>query len=381
MYRIKYKMLAMGLALLMCASVLTAAFLPEGGKAGGNMSAGTNDGGFSITEDDSLALADTSSAFDQSLTDIAPEVSGRQWLIVSLDGESLADRRGNKDLSEFAETGRGKSIERSLQNEQADFLDNLRGAGIPYELKYSYTMLTNAVAIRTDVKYAEKIATMKGVSSVNISEYYYAPQDEEVSNNANVWGTGIYKVDEEVANEYSKGMVAAVLDTGIDSSHEVFQVEPEEPSLSKEMVAERVFNGVNSGVQGLDPDVTADDVYYNSKIPFAYDYADKDTDVYPSYSAHGTHVAGIIAGSPVDNIVDQDGKPILDQNNEQMGLPRRCAAGAACYLQGLYRQCRQHFFGRCGGDGYSRRFGRLRQTESRRHQYEPRFVRRIFYGR
>ena len=318
MYRIKYKMLAMGLALLMCASVLIAAFLPEGGKAGGNMSAGTNDGGFSITEDDSLALADTSSAFDQSLTDIAPEVSGKQWLIVSLEGESLADRRGNKDLSEFAETGRGKSIERSLQNEQADFLDNLRGAGIPYELKYSYTMLTNAVAIRTDVKYAEKIATMKGVSSVNISEYYYAPQDEEVSNNANVWGTGIYKVDEKVANEYSKGMVAAVLDTGIDSSHEVFQVEPEEPSLSKEMVAERVFNGVNSGVQGLDPDVTADDVYYNSKIPFAYDYADKDTDVYPSYSAHGTHVAGIIAGSPVDNIVDQDGKPILDQNNEQM---------------------------------------------------------------
>ena len=70
------------------------------------------------------------------------------------------------------------------------------------------------------------------------------------------------------------------------------------------MVAERVFNGVNSGVQGLDPDVTADDVYYNSKIPFAYDYADKDTDVYPSYSAHGTHVAGIIAGSPVDNIVE-----------------------------------------------------------------------------
>ena len=198
MYRIKYKMLAMGLALLMCASVLIAAFLPEGGKAGGNMSAGTNDGGFSITEDDSLALADTSSAFDQSLTDIAPEVSGKQWLIVSLeDGESLADRRGNKDLSEFAESGRGKSIERSLQNEQADFLDNLRGAGIPYELKYSYTMLTNAVAIRTDVKYAEKIATMKGVSSVNISEYYYAPQDEEVSNNANVWGTGIYKVDEE----------------------------------------------------------------------------------------------------------------------------------------------------------------------------------------
>lgn len=318
MYRIKYKMLAMGLALLMCASVLIAAFLPEGGVSGGSVSAGTGSSGFSITEDDSLALADTTSAFDKTLTDIAPEVSGEQWLIVSLEGDSLAASRGDKELSEFAETGRGKSITRSLQNEQSNFLDDLRGAGIPYELKYSYTLLTNAVAIRTDVRYAETIASMKGVSAVNISEYYYAPQDEEVSNNANVWGTGIYKVDETVANEYSKGMVAAVLDTGLDSSHEVFQVAPEEPSLSKELVQERVFDGVKSGVQALDPDITADDVYYSTKVPFAYDYADKDTDVYPTYSSHGTHVAGIIAGSPVDNITDQDGKPILDQNGEQM---------------------------------------------------------------
>jgi lactocepin len=34
----------------------------------------------------------------------------------------------------------------------------------------------------------------------------------------------------------------------------------------------------------------------NSKIPFAYDYADKDSDVAPFDSNHGTHVAGIIGG-------------------------------------------------------------------------------------
>lgn len=39
------------------------------------------------------------------------------------------------------------------------------------------------------------------------------------------------------------------------------------------------------------------DVYYSKKIPYAYDYADKDYDVFPYDSDHGTHVGGIIGGS------------------------------------------------------------------------------------
>ncbi len=47
--------------------------------------------------------------------------------------------------------------------------------------------------------------------------------------------------------------------------------------------------------------LTADSVYINAKIPFAYDYANNDTDVMPKATAsngyHGTHVAGIAAGN------------------------------------------------------------------------------------
>ena len=104
-------------------------------------------------------------------------------------------------------------------------------------------MLANAVAIKADVKYANRISGMDGVKSVNISEYYYAPKDSAVTNDANVWGTGIYKVDEEIAAEYNgKGMVVAVLDTGLDASHKAFLTNPsdKEALLTKDDVGARV---------------------------------------------------------------------------------------------------------------------------------------------
>ncbi len=326
MYRIKYKIMALGLALIMCASVLVAAFLPEGSSASRPTASASQ--GLKLEEDDSMKLADTSSAFDESIVHIAEEVSGEHWLIVSLEGESLSESRGSASVAEYTSSARGKRAEKRLRNAQSDFLTDLRAEGIPFTYKYGYTLLTNAVAIKTDVKYAEDIASIDGVKSVDISEHYYAPKDIPVENEANVWGTGIYKVDGAAAEYDGAGMVAAILDTGLDSSHEVFQTMPENEDLlmTKEDVQRLVFEGSkNEGVLSIDPTVTVDDVYINEKVPFAYDYADKHADVYPSYSSHGTHVAGIIAGSPYldENgepayIKDQDGNEILDKNGQPM---------------------------------------------------------------
>ena len=58
-----------------------------------------------------------------------------------------------------------------------------------------------------------------------------------------------------------------------------------------------------SKAYGYHQNMKVQDVYINEKIPFAYDYADKDPDVAPYDSDHGTHVAGIIGGAEFDIMI------------------------------------------------------------------------------
>ncbi|MDE6302264.1 MAG: S8 family serine peptidase, partial [Clostridia bacterium] len=137
---------------------------------------------------------------------------------------------------------------------------------------------------------------MNGVKGVFYSESYAAPK-VAVTNNANVYTTGIY--DSSDIDYKGEGMVVAILDTGLDHTHEAFQEAPSSPAWDKAYVEDKVASGKLSAIG------SADEFYYNSKVPFAYDYADDDPNVFPSYSSHGTHVAGIVAGKS-DYVVNEE---------------------------------------------------------------------------
>ncbi len=117
-----------------------------------------------------------------------------------------------------------------------------------------------------------------------------------VENIVNVYDTGIF--NSSSFGYDGTGTVIAVLDTGLDYYHSAFSVGNFTADTGKLGLTFAEVGALvgDTRAEGMQNGLTASDVYINEKIPFAFDYADGDSDVYPIASDHGTHVAGVIAG-------------------------------------------------------------------------------------
>lgn len=93
---------------------------------------------------------------------------------------------------------------------------------------------------------------------------------------------------QSVWNNYDftgKGMVIAVLDSGMDLGMDEFEtISSSNLKITKED-AESKIQKLGKGK------------YYNDKVPFVYDYVDRDNDVSTDVTNHGNHVAGIAAAN------------------------------------------------------------------------------------
>ncbi len=243
---------------------------------------------------------------------------GERWAIVELEGTNLyssfkaSGRYG--DFQEYVASAEGRKLRASIEKNQNDFLKKLDRRGLSYTYKYSYYTINNGVALKIDADAFNAIREMAGVKDVYYSETYDVPKVEAVQNNAHVYTTGIYDTsalknidtdgDGTFESYQGEGMVVAIIDTGIDYNHPAFSNMPTNPKLSKEDVADLIASANGSGHFYAAGGV--DDLYYNAKIPFSYDYADDDTNAYAGFESHGTHVAGIVAGRDDGKVVNEN---------------------------------------------------------------------------
>ena len=153
---------------------------------------------------------------------------------------------------------------------------------------YDYYLVLNGFSIETEYQYLDEIRALTGVKRAFVEQSYALP---EVEPNM---GTSTGMIGSTAANESGytgEGMVVAVLDTGLDVSHVAFATAPTAPKYSYEDM-EALLNSQQLSARRA----TLTRVFVSEKIPYVYDYADMDTDVYPyGGDSHGTHVSGTVA--------------------------------------------------------------------------------------
>ena len=307
---------------LNCVLPLLLAILIVAGCAGGTVNSGS--GGSAFTD----VTGQYSEQFAQLMKDNmsnavlkTEDAYETRTVLISLSQKSLVDYAGKQSVSSYATTAKGQENTEKIHAQQDKVLAQLKKAGIDYELEYRYVAIDNAIAVTIDTAHVAEIKKMSGVESVVISRDYAYPQTVQtygsagsaVVNHTSVYNTGVY--DSSLACKEGldgTGMVVAIIDTGLDYTHAAFQEMPDSATVhfTREDIANILANKDMRAEDLTVGGVTVDDVYYNAKVPFMYDYADKDPNVYPSYSNHGTHVAGIVAGHDPNGYTDKDGNHV-----------------------------------------------------------------------
>ncbi len=246
--------------------------------------------------------------------------------ILSLHGDALIDSyladeelSAKISLAEYAASPMGKQKKAAIDFAQTDLIRKLQSEGRINGVNYRYSTIANAIAVKMDYSDFLDLEQEGYCANVSLAETYSRPKESSgtdasaIVNAVEVYKTGIFRGDSALdpdGNPYTgKRTSVAVLDSGFDLGHQVFNThkltDEDELMFTRDDIR-NFLDTEDTNAEQTTEGLVLTDVFYSNKIPYKYDYADKDPDVFPFDSEHGTHVAGIIGGY-ADSYQEKDG--------------------------------------------------------------------------
>ena len=174
--------------------------------------------------------------------------------------------------------------EAALMAEHTAVKQRMEQQGIACTVNFEYTALLNGMSVTVDRADLDALRALPGVTDVVIAREYRVPEPQPAAATAAEMINAAWLNDTISAD--GSGKVIAVLDTGITVGHEAFGVYSgmlQTPAYTKSDMLKAILK-LGHGAYG------------SQKIPYQYDYADKDQNAADDNSGHGSHVAGIAAG-------------------------------------------------------------------------------------
>ena len=212
-------------------------------------------------------------------------------IIVELEDKPLLDYFSEdnvaKDIKSFISSEKGQAINNEIISDQVGIKEKILNE-ISGTLEQEYTVVMNGFAVKTKYSQLNKIKAIDGVKNAFVSKTYKLLDENGTKEPKLKYSKDTIGATAANKSGYTgKGTVVGVLDSGLDVNHEAFSKMPDETRISKDEV---------NGVMKNNKMNSKGEVYKNQKVPFAYDYADKDPDV-SDKNGHGTHVSGIVTAN------------------------------------------------------------------------------------
>ena len=242
-----------------------------------------------VESEDSSSLFQPDSS--QQVTAYAPDERVR--IVIELEDAPLLDSHKVSQyasVTDFLDSSAAQSTERKLERARKAVKSQLATKLDDVEVRYEYTTVFNGLSVEADYANLETIQDLPGVKDAYVSQVYQLIEPVNETKLAD----SVPSIGGDISQETGytgKGMVVAILDTGLDTSHEAFRNDVNGAKYTKENIQSKISdNPLQAG------EISVDSVYKSSKIPFAYDYYDSDTNV-SGGNSHGTHVAGIVGAN------------------------------------------------------------------------------------